>query len=61
MLLACTDSAEVLVKKRVTKAFEALSHHSWPPAVRGTAAAIALESAQAICAAAFIQEVGISE
>ena len=38
-------------------AMEALSHHTWNPTVRGTAAAIALESARAVYADAFISEV----
>ena len=57
MLLACNEMAKSLAEKKVVSALHALCHHTWPPAVSGTAAAIALESALAVCANAFINEV----
>lgn len=59
VLLACKETAETLARKKMISAVDALSHHTWPAAVRGTAAAIALETAQAACANAFINEVQV--
>ena len=46
-----------MAQPRVVQAMSGLAHHEWTPAITGTAAAIALESAQARCATAFISEV----
>lgn len=42
---------------KVVAAMEALSPHTWSPVIRGTAAAIALQSAKAVYANMCIQEV----
>ena len=57
VLLACKGMAESLAREKVVGALHALCHHTWPPAVRGTAAAIAMESAQTVCGNVFITEV----
>lgn len=45
------------MRKKIVAAISALSHPSWTPAISGTAAAIALESAVEACAKHLIAEV----
>ena len=57
VLTGCVEEAAKVAQPRVVQAMSGLAHHEWTPAITGTAAAIALESAQARCATAFISEV----
>jgi hypothetical protein len=57
VLTACVEKATRLVRPKVVQAMSGLAHHDWTAAISGTAAAIAVESAQAHCAAVFISEV----
>ena len=59
VLTGCVEEAARVAHPRVVQAMSGLAHHEWTPAITGTAAAIALESAQAHCATAFISEVSI--
>lgn len=60
MIQAMEDSlaaAEPLMRQRASTAVAALSQHGWTPAVTGTGAALAAETATSICANQLIQEV----
>jgi len=46
-----------MAQPRVVQTMSGLAHHEWTTAITGTAAAIALESAQSRCATTFIAEV----
>lgn len=57
VLTSCNESAAEAVQGRVVSAMGALSHHSWTPVIQGTAAAIAVQTAQAVSANVLISKV----